>query len=194
MGVTIDSGWALRPFKGLQSCGDMAFVGAGQGLQLFVIVDALGHGPDAQVSALRAKELIKQKVEAPLQELFTACDKCLYGLRGAVMSAVRRVGELASYAGVGNVEIYGPPGVTRPPPIAGTLGKGVTHFREFPIVLVPGQRWVLASDGLRTRDMAKSLAAVAQAAPSDAATRLLELAGRDDDDVSVIVMDVREAP
>ena len=189
MELTILSGSACRSYEGLTSCGDAVLIASQGPVQLFALVDALGHGPDAARSADRAVAVLKQNPALPLQELFLACDQALVGMRGIVLSAVQVRSGAVSFSGVGNVELYGPPEVRRPPSVSGTLGRGFKVFREYPLEGVMGQRWVLVSDGLRARDMSKAMVAVSGLEAGAAAQELLKLAARPDDDASVLVMD-----
>ena len=192
MALSISSGAACRSHEGFTSNGD-AVVVAVQGLvQLFALIDALGHGPDAAVSARRAVETLQGNPALTLKELFLSCDRSVVGLRGVVLSALQVRPEGVSFAGVGNVELYGPPDAPRPPCVSGTLGRGLKVFREYAVEVVPGQRWVLVSDGIRARDMVKALAAVAGLDPASAAQELVKLAGRPDDDASALIMDFTE--
>ncbi len=182
----------MRPRPGFQSCGDAHYVKMEQDTSLFCVIDALGHGPDAQKSAQAAKSCLEQAGPRALKDLFDACDKALKGIRGAVMSMVRVEPKMVRFAGIGNVDVYGPPGVSRPTCVPGILGRGIATFREFELFAEPGHRWVLVSDGLKAREMPKALEAAQNLSAVDAAKALLERAARPDDDACVVVIDFRE--
>ena len=183
-------GSALRSAKGFVPCGDVTLEARHEHGVLLAVIDGLGHGPDAAESAHAAREAARRSAGQSLRRVFEGCDTALAGLRGAVMSAIAvRDGVGVRFAGIGNVELFGPPGVARPVCVAGMLGRGLKVWREYPLEVVPGHRWVLASDGVRVRDAAKVIADAAKLSVTDAATQILQHAGRDEDDVGVLVVD-----
>jgi phosphoserine phosphatase RsbX len=190
----VKSAHSVRSAEGFGSSGDAAAAFRESGSQLFCVVDALGHGPDAQKSADVAMATVRANCGRSLQEIFAACDRALVGLRGAVMSLIQQRDEGASFAGVGNVELFGPKGVSRPACVPGVLGRGfnIKQLRESRLPAETGHRWALASDGLRAREVPRALEHAAGLPPVQAAASLIELAGRTDDDASVLVMDFVE--
>jgi hypothetical protein len=182
-------GRALRSAKGFTSCGDAVFAWSAAGAGLFAVVDALGHGPDAAASASIAAGVLARSCLRPLAEIFQGCDQALAGKRAVVMSAIQLRDERVVFAGIGNVELWGPPDVSRPPISAGVVGRGLRVVREWPLAVEGGQRWVLASDGLQRRAAAKAIGEARALEPDEAAVKILQLAGRDDDDVGVVVVD-----
>ena len=70
---------AVRPYQGLKSCGDAAVHITHGTAQRFVIIDALGHGPDAEKTAKRLTVLLRETVELQLPEVFARCDAELTG-------------------------------------------------------------------------------------------------------------------
>lgn len=157
------------------------------------MVDALGHGLEAEDSARRAAEVISSARGRPLQEIFETVHRSLRGRRGVVMSAILVDGEAATFAGVGNVEIFTPEGVARPVTLAGTLGGGVYRFRSFALPMRAGQRWVLASDGIKTREASAMLSKLRKESPQSVAAAILSQATRVQDDASLLVLDVEHA-
>jgi negative regulator of sigma-B (phosphoserine phosphatase) len=180
----------VRPMEGLTSCGD-AIVEVREGdWNLFAVIDALGHGPDAEKSAKAAVHAATQARGQALEQVFEAVHRSLPGLRGVVMSALLAQGDSLTFAGVGNVEIFSPEGVARPVSMAGTLGGASYRFRSFAFTLKAGQRWVMASDGIRARE-ASALLPKLNAEPAEvAAEQLMKSVTRPNDDASVLVLDV----
>lgn len=191
--VRIDAGRAHRAYGDLYSCGDIAVIERKDCVQLFCVIDALGHGPDAQRSAEAAAAAARAALTAPLCEIFSVVDRSLRGLRGVVMAAVKVDGVEARFAGVGNVELFSPPGQPRPISMPGTLGSTRFRFREFALNFVAGQRWVLASDGIRAREGAILLEQLRAEPAQRAAQLLIEGAGRRHDDVCALILDVEGA-
>ena len=192
MSFRVESGFALRSHEGFQSCGDAVFQGTHEGVQFFAVVDALGHGPDAAFSAQRVCETLGRLKAPNLREAFLACDGALAGLREVVMATVRVDGSSARFGGIGNIEIIGPAHVGRPASQVGRVGRGLRSLREVELPIASGHRWVLASDGIRARELRAAMDASAPLSVTDAAQFILELAGRKDDDASVLVLDIAE--
>jgi negative regulator of sigma-B (phosphoserine phosphatase) len=191
--LRVNGGVLIRSYEGLISCGDAAVIIKEGSSSLYCVVDGLGHGPDAELSATRAVATLRANAGRPLPELFGACDRALVGMRGAVMSVIRHSGATASFAGIGNVEIFGPKGVSRPITVAGVIGRGqLRTVREFELPVVAGHRWVLATDGLRSKDLSRAMEVAALLPPTQAAAKLIEVAGRADDDCGVAVLDFSE--
>lgn len=186
---TVDAAWVARAYKGLTSCGDAAVVAHGKTRDLFAVVDALGHGPDAEKSAKAARAVMVASADKSLREVFVACDAALVGMRGAVMAAIQVEGEVVHFAGIGNVDLFGPANTKRPANVAGILGRGVRGFKQYPLEVAAGDRWVLVSDGIRSRDVTKALTASRSMPPKQAAEHVLAQAGRLDDDATALVMD-----
>jgi negative regulator of sigma-B (phosphoserine phosphatase) len=184
------SGAATRSHEGLVSCGDATVCFDQDGVRLFALIDALGHGPDAQKSADCLQTLLPKMAREPLRTIFERCDAELVGRRGAVMSVMHVRPETAVFAGIGNVEVFPPPGVLRPHSVPGTLGAGIRAYREHPLQLKTGQRWVLATDGIRASVVPRLLEALKDLPPAETAEELIARAGRSNDDVGVIVVDI----
>jgi len=184
----------LRPMEGLLACGDAVVDVRGDGFHLVAVIDALGHGPDAAKSAEAAQRAAQSAASQPLSVVFEAVHRALPGLRGVVMSALRLERDEAHFAGVGNVEIFGPEGVSRPVTMAGTLGGGVYRFRSFPVALAPGQRWGLVTDGIKAREGNALFAKLRESPAEHAVEALIAQAGRAHDDVGVALIDVGAAP
>jgi len=186
---SVRGGSARRPARGFSTCGDAVFAWSAAGAGLFVVVDALGHGPEAAASAGIAAQVLARSHLQPLREIFMGCDRALAGHRGVVMSAIQLRDERILFAGIGNVELWGPKGAARPPNSAGLVGRGLRQVREWELAVADGQRWVLGSDGLQRRSAAKAIEEARALAVEEAAAKILELAGREDDDVGVVVVD-----
>lgn len=180
----------VRPMEGLTACGD-AIVDVREGnWSLFAVIDALGHGPDAEKSAKVALHAATQARGQALEQVFEAVHRALPGMRGVVMSALLARGEELTFAGVGNVEIFSPEGVARPVAMAGTLGGSGYRFRSFAFPLKAGQRWVMASDGIRAREAGALLPKLNTEPAEAAAEQLMKSVTRANDDASVLVLDV----
>jgi hypothetical protein len=176
--------------EGLVACGDAVVDVSAEGWRLVAVIDALGHGPDAALSADAARKAAEESAGEPLAGVFEAVHRSLSKMRGVVMSAVLLEGDTATFAGVGNVEVFAPEGISRPVSMAGTLGGASYRFRSFPLKLEAGQRWALASDGIKARE-GSTLFAKHRASPAkEVAEVMVEQASRAHDDVAVLIIDV----
>jgi hypothetical protein len=192
MSWLVRSAHALRAHEGFSSCGDAVYAQEQDGAHVFALIDALGHGPDAERSARAACAVLAGLGTPELRDAFLACDAGLSGLREVVMAMVRFDARGAHFGGIGNVEIIGPAEVARPASQVGRVGRGLRSLREVALPAAAGQRWVLASDGIRPRALRGALEASAALPPEEAAQQILALAGRTDDDASVLVLDLAE--
>jgi hypothetical protein len=183
----------VRPMEGLTACGDVIIDLRREGWHLLAVVDALGHGPDAAKSASAALQAAQESIGQPLERVFEAVHRALPKLRGVVMSALLLESTGASFAGVGNVEVFAPEGVSRPVAMAGTLGGAAYRYRSFAVALEPGHRWALVSDGIRAREGSVLFHKFRQTPAQEAADSLVAQAGRAHDDVAVLIIDVEAA-
>jgi hypothetical protein len=180
----------VRPMIGLTSCGDAIVEAVAPDWHFVAIIDALGHGPEAEESARAAESAIRASVGSPLETVFNAVHRSLFKRRGVVMAGLLAQASTFTFAGVGNVEVFSPAEVSQPVSMAGTLGGGAYRFRTFVLPLRAGQRWVLASDGINPREAAPLITKLIQQPATTVADALMAGAGRDTDDVSLVVIDV----
>jgi anti-sigma regulatory factor (Ser/Thr protein kinase) len=160
-----------------------------------VVVDGLGHGPDAHRAAVVALGALAA-AGGGAAEAVEACHLALRGTRGAAV-AVAEVdvarGQVR-FAGVGNVTGAVLAGARRQNMVSvnGTAGQGTVRIREFEYAWEPGAVLVMASDGLGTRWSLGDYAGLAARHPALVAGVLYRDHSRGRDDVTVVV--VRERP
>lgn len=146
--------WAVvgRPCRGETASGDQHLVAPFEGGVLLAVIDALGHGPRAHLTAEAAVAALAEAPGAPVHALFARCDVALKRLRGAVMSlASIHFGDgLMRWAGVGNVEgaLLGATGRVRLLGRGGVVGQGAVPARAAAVPLSAGDVLVLATDGV----------------------------------------------
>ncbi|MCB2187717.1 MAG: serine/threonine-protein phosphatase [Deltaproteobacteria bacterium] len=133
-------------------CGDAGLIIEHEHDCLVVLLDALGHGPEAHAVAEKALETINENQDLPLVELMEKLHENLKYTRGAVAALGRldkASGEL-KFVGIGNInaKIYGPHGHTLLSR-DGVVGYMMTRPRQETVPLGPGDILVLSSDGLR---------------------------------------------
>jgi hypothetical protein len=190
----VDTGSTVRKLPGDTHCGDAIFTWSDGSRGLFALVDALGHGAVAELSARVAIATLARHAGAPLGELFVQVHAALEGKRGVVMSVVHIDVDTVTFAGVGNVELVAPADASRPPCMPGVVGSGRLYLRPARLAVMPGSRWGLVSDGIRHRELKTAWESAARLAPQAAAAAVLEAGARDDDDASVLVLDFRSEP
>jgi anti-sigma regulatory factor (Ser/Thr protein kinase) len=95
------SGAVMLPMAGQEECGD-GWVVTADGL--VVVIDGLGHGPEASLAARRAEEVaLAAGPHDDPRALIEAMHRALRGTRGAVVMAVRLEEGRLRFAGVGNI-------------------------------------------------------------------------------------------
>ncbi|MEV0126083.1 SpoIIE family protein phosphatase [Streptomyces sp. NPDC050703] len=110
-----DIGGLCLPAEGEQTCGDAYAVVEGEGSMTGLVLDGLGHGPDAAAASRRAVRTFLARAGAPLPEVLDALHSALRHTRGAAAAAVRVGAGRAEYCGVGNIRVaaLSPHGITQ---------------------------------------------------------------------------------
>lgn len=186
-------GWLRRPMRGERTCGDVVgLFPLPDGGKRLVVIDGLGHGPDAERGASAALAVSEQ---GPLERLPERWQQALAGTRGAVAAAIDwRPGQpQLELLAIGNITLLrgrerwriaaGAPGMlgARQPPRA--------HRERLPAE--PGSRFVLVSDGLpRGTQLPPSLL---EAHPALIAAAI-HACSEDSDDLGVLALAIPEEP
>lgn len=153
----IEWGFAARPMPGQSQSGDRHVVTEVPDGVRVVVMDALGHGADAQEAARIAADTVETYVREPAPVLFERCHERLKRTRGVVMSVgtFRRQGTL-TWLGIGNVT-----GVLIRPEAggashrnwllvrSGVLGGRLPLLRPSIIGVAPADTLYMATDGVR---------------------------------------------
>ncbi|XLE10776.1 SpoIIE family protein phosphatase [Streptomyces sp. Pv4-95] len=137
-----------------QLSGDACAVVDQGAVRTAVVVDGLGHGPQAAEAAQTAIRSFHRAPDLPLPDLLTVIHRALRRTRGAAVGLLRLHPGRAEYSGIGNVRVLTltPLEVghrlTGQPGIAG-LNMTAPRVRAFPVP--PGATAVLHSDGIDQR-------------------------------------------
>ncbi|MEV5976273.1 SpoIIE family protein phosphatase [Streptomyces sp. NPDC052114] len=101
------------PAAGQLENGDGYAVVEHGGVRTVLVIDGLGHGPEAATAAQRAERTFLANPAAPLADVLTALHKALRHTRGAAVGALRITAGQAEYCGVGNVRgaVVSPEGI-----------------------------------------------------------------------------------
>jgi negative regulator of sigma-B (phosphoserine phosphatase) len=105
-GPALEWGFATVPMTGQRSNGDLHLIAEFPGGALVAVIDALGHGPEAEHAAALAAVTLAARPADPLPEQVRRCHQALIGSRGAVLSLASfdTYAGLITWAGIGNVE------------------------------------------------------------------------------------------
>lgn len=144
---------ASRPYPGQTACGDVWLsLNTNYGLRVAVI-DGAGHGPDAEVAAIRAKELILAAGEEEASRVLRRCHEALHGTRGAVITIIDIHAHELVLSGVGNVEgrLVTADRQRRILPDRGLLGATLPTIRPLTLPLPTEWAFLVYSDGVSSR-------------------------------------------
>jgi anti-sigma regulatory factor (Ser/Thr protein kinase) len=193
--ASYDVGAIVVPKTGEAACGDAwAMVDHRDGAT-FMVVDGLGHGPDASRAAHTALDVLHAHPEASALRLLDLAHARLRPTRGAALAVLRHErsrGEVA-FAGVGNISAAVIEGATRRAMVShnGIVGHNMHKSEEYRYPWPRGALLVAHSDGLETQWDLAAFPGVVARHPSLAAAALFRRHSRKRDDVVVLV--AREA-
>jgi anti-sigma regulatory factor (Ser/Thr protein kinase) len=186
------------PKPGEDVCGDAWTCRLTREGVAILVVDGLGHGPNAAEAAREARRLFQEgPVDASLAQML---DRLHHGLRptrgaAAAIAHVESQRELVTYAGVGNIAGY-ILGGARPRAMVshnGILGHEVRRIQEFTYPWPSGSTLVLHSDGLTSHWSLDGYPGVIRRHPGLIAGLLYRDFRRAHDDVTVAVASPRSS-
>jgi anti-sigma regulatory factor (Ser/Thr protein kinase) len=205
----------IRPITGETECGDAFGVLRTDDAVTAVFCDGLGHGPLAAAAAAAALSAVlgepatgpasasgpatswpasaSGRASAPLSEpvaLLERAHRRMSGTRGGAVAVVQVSGQLARFAGLGNVAAFilsagGRKSMLSVPGIAGYQARA---FRQFEYEVPPGAAVILHSDGISSRWEVAAVPGVETKDPLLIAAVLLAEAGIHRDDAGVVVL------
>jgi phosphoserine phosphatase RsbX len=176
------------PKAGEHVSGDVAIFRLVDGIALFAVIDALGHGPHAaEVAQSGAAYLREASLDQDAAALMSGLHRSLSKSRGAAAMVCRwRDGRIQG-CGVGNVELASIR--TRVPVVLtpGIIGGTVRVLRPFEGPAARGSRFVLYSDGISSRFSNEEIGLLPRL---EACRRVMEKHRKPHDDATVMVVDV----
>jgi anti-sigma regulatory factor (Ser/Thr protein kinase) len=188
----LEIGAVSLPMPGEIECGDAWTVDSrGAGKSRVLVVDGLGHGPDAAAAAQTAVQLFDQLEAATPERTIDQLHQALRPTRGAagLVLELDLVGGRIVCAGVGNIAacLTSPLGTRSFVSHNGTLGHQSRRAQEF---TYPWQQEIMvaASDGLMTRWKLDDYPGIHARHPSIIAALLHLDFKRGRDDVTVLVI------
>jgi phosphoserine phosphatase RsbX len=188
-------GWAG---SGLEAqSGDLHVVVPFPGGALVVLIDGLGHGPEAAMAASAAVPVLEAHASDPVVDLVQHCHGALRKTRGAVMSlaSFRTADSSMTWLGVGNVDAVLVRGRgERAEAIAvrgGVVGYQLPPVRATTVTVSPGDVLIMATDGIHSGFTG---GLVIEDSPQDIAESILARFARRSDDAHVVVARYLGAP
>ena len=184
--------WAglLRPITGETECGDAYGAVQADGAVTAVLCDGLGHGPLAATAAAAGVAAFLDDPAGEPAALLERVHRRMSGTRGGAVGIVQVSGQLARFAGLGNVAASIVSGGKRKSMVSipGIAGHQARTIRQFEYEAPPGSAVVLHSDGISNRWEAATLPGVEARDPLLIAAILLAEAGVHRDDAGVLVL------
>lgn len=172
-------------------CGDAWVVAHRPEGARVLVVDGIGHGPQAREAARRAVVAAAAEPGGP-GAVVEACHHALRAARGAALAVaeVNAQEGRVRFAGVGNVTgaVLGGPRRQNMVSVNGTAGHGPLRVREFDYTWTPDSLLVMASDGLGTRWSLEDYPGLAARHPALVAAVLYRDHTRRRDDVTVVAL------
>jgi anti-sigma regulatory factor (Ser/Thr protein kinase) len=143
------------PVAGEQVSGDAWAVDSHSNRTMIMVVDGLGHGPDAAAAAAAAVASFASSGGRALAERLQLLHEALRSTRGAA-AAIAEIDEVQmelSYSGIGNIagRILSDGRVQSLVSMNGTAGGTSRSLREFRYPFPPGSLLIMHSDGIASR-------------------------------------------
>jgi anti-sigma regulatory factor (Ser/Thr protein kinase) len=195
----LDVGVVCLPLDGETACGDGWCVRQDADHATVLLVDGLGHGPNAADAADAAITAFQSAEDRAPKEIIALLHEALRSTRGAAVAVaeVRRTSDGATidFCGVGNTvtAVIGQAGPRSLPSMNGTAGLTVRALQPFTQPWYPGEMLVMHTDGLTTRWRLDAYPGVRAHDPAIAAAVLHRDASRGRDDATVLAFGLREA-
>ena len=184
--------WAglIRPITGETECGDAYGAVQADGAVTAVLCDGLGHGPLAAAAAAAGVAAVLDDPAGEPAALLERVHRRMSGTRGGAVGVVQVGGQLARFAGLGNVAASIVSDGQRKSMISipGIAGVQARTIRQFEYDVPPGSAVILHSDGISSRWEAAALPALEARDPLLIAAVLLAEAGVHRDDAGVLVL------
>jgi anti-sigma regulatory factor (Ser/Thr protein kinase) len=184
--------WAglIRPITGETECGDAYGVVLADDTVTAVLCDGLGHGPLAAAATAAGVAAVLDDPAGEPAALLERVHRRMSGTRGGAVGVVQVGGQLARFAGLGNVAASIVSDGQRKSMISipGIAGVQARTIRQFEYDVPPGSAVIVHSDGVSSRWEAAALPALEARDPLLIAAVLLAEAGVHRDDAGVLVL------
>ena len=185
-------GVVCRASDGEEECGDAWAVDVTAGCMTALLVDGLGHGPEAAVAALAAISVFRDAPADAPELILGSMHAALHDTRGAALSVtlVDRVRGTARFCGVGNVDgrVTTPDSNRHLIPQSGIVGHTMPHAVAAEVPWPADARLVMNSDGISSRWQAENYPGLLARHPALLAGVLFRDCARKRDDATVLVL------
>jgi anti-sigma regulatory factor (Ser/Thr protein kinase) len=142
------------PMRGEDECGDAFAVHQGPDYGVALVVDGIGHGPDAARCAAAATETFSDVLGQEPAAILVALHRSLRATRGAAAAVARFdfIRREIRFAGVGNIAgvCYSNGDARHMTSMPGIVGQDTKPVREFAYAWPPNALVLLYSDGIST--------------------------------------------
>jgi len=188
----LQAGGICIPLKGETQCGDDWNLTASKGRYVLLVVDGLGHGPQAAAAASAAKQIAALNVAGSPKEQVEALHGGMRATRGAAVAVVelKPWAGVGTFCGVGNIACF-----TRIEGKArslvsynGIVGHQMGRIQEFSFPFPTGACLYAYSDGMTSRWDPGAYAGLENCVPSLIAAVLFRDHARGRDDTTLIVL------
>lgn len=180
------------PVQGEQECGDSWAIETIGGRQVVLVVDGLGHGPEAAIAAQVAVNVFRDEPDEDATGILRDMHVALHNTRGAAISmAVLDVAtRISTFCGVGNVEgrIVTQSANRHMLPQNGIVGHNMPRLQCAETPWPADGRLVMHSDGISSRWRADHYPGLLARHPALLAGVLFRDNARARDDATVIVL------
>ena len=183
------------PYPGERFCGDGWAYHQSDGRILILLVDGLGHGPDAADAAAEAIAVFRKRVDRSPPEILSHIHDALKKTRGAAgaIAEIRSSDNSLAFAGVGNTAaVLVSPRISRSLiSHNGTLGMATPKIQEFKVEWPDDGILIMHSDGLQSKWDLSSYAGLLARHAAVIGGALFRDFRRQRDDASVVVVKAR---
>jgi anti-sigma regulatory factor (Ser/Thr protein kinase) len=192
--VSLDDrlGVVCVPLRGETECGDAWRIVVGRQRVSVLLVDGLGHGPEAAATAAIAAEMFRRVASEAPEAALLALSEAMRGSRGAALSVavIDQAARVTRFSGVGNVDgrVIALAGTEHLTPQNGIVGHTMPAARCVNVFWPVGARLVMHSDGITTRWRLDAYPGLIAAHPALVAGVIYRDFGRERDDCTVLVL------
>lgn len=176
---------------GEEECGDYGLI-VEQDDQVFVaMIDVLGHGREARVTALKAADFLQKNLKRDLIGLIQELHKYLLGDRGLVLIAswLDLHDQIFLYTGIGNI-VGRIIGRSRKRLVSrdGIIGYGTIHPRVEQVKIKDQDMLLLYTDGIREHFDELAYIKLFSQEPQQVVEDLIRVLGKNSDDAGCIAL------
>jgi serine phosphatase RsbU (regulator of sigma subunit) len=180
------------PLRGESECGDAWRILATREGVSVLVVDGLGHGPEAAATTAIATTVFPRVSSEPPDQALLAMSEAMRGSRGAALSlaAIDMSSRELRFSGVGNVDgrVVTLEGTEHLVPQNGIVGHTMPSVRAVSVPWPAGALLVMHSDGLTTRWRLEAYPGLPAAHPALVAGVIYRDFARERDDATIVVL------